>query len=429
MKDSSKMFIEIQHSNQYNGNNLWWVRFGGWSSLFCSRLRFRFSCRVLLAWLLAASGKDAPIQLPIASWPEKFVAEMRYICLLSLLGLTLATPSLRSASEPAKILESLSNLRQNSFLDWIVSIIGPEYAATSVPAKRECPACACGNINTRHRIVGGQETEVHEYPWMAMLMWFGSFYCGASLVNDQYAVTAAHCVNGFYHRLITVRLLEHNRQDSNVKIVDRRVARVLVHPSYSTQNFDSDIALIRFNEPVRLGIDMHPVCLPTPTETFAGQTAVVTGWGALSEGGPISDTLQEVEVPILSQQECRDTNYGTAKITDNMICAGYVEQGGKDSCQGDSGGPMHVIGARQTYQLAGIVSWGEGCAKPRSPGVYTRVSNFNEWIEANTRDSCACSQDNEAATPEAVNSTTQQPEMATAETSQGPEVPEADVLS
>lgn len=363
---------------------------------------------------------------------------MRYtclVCLLCVLGLALATPSLRSASEPAKILESLSNLRQNSFLEWIVSIMGPDYTIAdttgSVPAKRECAACACGNINTRHRIVGGQETEVHEYPWMAMLMWFGSFYCGASLINDQYALTAGHCVNGFYHRLITVRLLEHNRKDSNVKIIDRRVSRVLVHPNYSTSNFDSDIALIRFNEPVPLGTDMHPVCLPTSTETYAGQTAVVTGWGALSEGGPISDTLQEVEVPILSQQECRNSNYGSTKITDNMICAGYVEQGGKDSCQGDSGGPMHVIGSGQAYQLAGIVSWGEGCAKPGSPGVYTRVGQFNSWIEANTRDSCACGQGEESSPVEQPNSTTAQPEPepGTAETTQAVEVPEADAVT
>ncbi|XP_030375598.1 transmembrane protease serine 9-like [Scaptodrosophila lebanonensis] len=349
----------------------------------------------------------------------KLSSAMRSVYLLSLLllyvGWAQASPNVRSVSEPAKILETLSNLRQNSFLDWIVSILGPEYAAPElgVPAKRECTACACGGVNTRHRIVGGQETEVHEYPWMAMLMWFGSFYCGASLVNDQYAITAAHCVNGFYHRLITVRLLEHNRVNSSVKVVDRRVSRVLVHPDYSTRTFDSDIALIRFNEPVRLGIDMHPVCLPSSTETYAGQTAVVTGWGAISEGGPVSDTLQEVEVPILSQEQCRASNYGPQRISDNMICAGFVEQGGKDSCQGDSGGPMHVLDSAQSlnYQLAGIVSWGEGCAKPGSPGVYTRVSNFNEWIELNTRDSCGCGQ---VPQDNAVDSTsTQEPQEET----------------
>ncbi|KAH8300356.1 hypothetical protein KR044_013366, partial [Drosophila immigrans] len=413
--------------------------------------------------------------------------------------------------------------------------------------------------NIQKRIVGGQETEVHQYPWVAMLLYGGRFYCAGSLLNDQFLLTASHCVYGFRKERISVRLLEHDRKMSHLQKIDRKVAevithpkynarnydndiaiikldepvefnevlhpvcmptpgrsfkgesaivtgwgalkvggptsdtlqevmvpilsqdecrksrygnkitdnmlcggydeggkdscqgdsggplhivpngtrehqiagvvswgegcakagypgvyarvnrygtwiknltkqaclchqetkkinRVFVHPNYSTSNFDSDIALIRFNEPVRLGIDMHPVCLPTPSETFAGQTAVVTGWGALSEGGPVSDTLQEVEVPVLSQQECRDSNYGSSKITDNMICAGYVEEGGKDSCQGDSGGPMHVIGSGQNYQLAGIVSWGEGCAQPGSPGVYTRVGNFNEWIRANTRD-------------------------------------------
>ncbi|KAH8305985.1 hypothetical protein KR018_008253 [Drosophila ironensis] len=333
---------------------------------------------------------------------------MTQVCIYLSAVLVLGALVSAKPSEPEKILASLSHLRQSSFLDWIQSILGPEVPAEwNAPAKRECGECSCGNINTRHRIVGGQETEVHEYPWMIMLMWFGNFYCGASLVNDQYAITAAHCVNGFYHRLITVRLLEHNRQDSNVKIVDRRVSSVLIHPKYSTRNFDSDIALIRFNEPVRLGIDMHPVCLPTPTENYAGQTAVVTGWGALSEGGPISDTLQEVEVPILSQQECRNSNYGESKITDNMICAGYVEQGGKDSCQGDSGGPMHVRGTGDAYQLAGVVSWGEGCAKPNAPGVYTRVGNFNEWIEQNTRDACSCAPA-EAENPESSMNTTEQ---------------------
>lgn len=347
--------------------------------------------------------------------------------------LVCATPSLRSASDPEKILNNLAQLRQSSFLDWIQSILGPEVPAEwSSPAKRECAECSCGNINTRHRIVGGQETEVHEYPWMIMLMWFGNFYCGASLVNDQYALTAAHCVNGFYHRLITVRLLEHNRQDSHVKIVDRRVSRVLIHPKYSTRNFDSDIALIRFNEPVRLGIDMHPVCMPTPSENYAGQTAVVTGWGALSEGGPISDTLQEVEVPILSQEECRNSNYGESKITDNMICAGYVEQGGKDSCQGDSGGPMHVLGSGDAYQLAGIVSWGEGCAKPNAPGVYTRVGSFNDWIAENTRDACSCAQPEAAGEPASPMETTEQgdQENTTADgaAEADPEVEEANKL-
>lgn len=100
--------------------------------------------------------------------------------------------------------------------------------------------------------------------------------------------------------------------------------------------------------------------------------------------------LQEVRVPVMSQETCRKSKYGANRITDNMLCAGYTE-GGKDSCQGDSGGPLHVShNETKTYQLAGIVSWGEGCARPNAPGVYTRVTQHLDWIEKRTRDACKC---------------------------------------
>uniref|UniRef100_A0A182S864 Vitamin K-dependent protein C n=1 Tax=Anopheles maculatus TaxID=74869 RepID=A0A182S864_9DIPT len=122
---------------------------------------------------------------------------------------------------------------------------------------------------------------------------------------------------------------------------------------------------------------------------------IVTGWGATSENGAISTNLQEVTVPIMSNADCRKTGYGPTRITDNMLCAGF-DEGKKDSCQGDSGGPLHVIKQNSTdnvHQIAGIVSWGEGCAKPNYPGVYTRVNRFGTWIKSNTVDGCYCSED------------------------------------
>lgn len=103
-------------------------------------------------------------------------------------------------------------------------------------------------------------------------------------------------------------------------------------------------------------------------------------------------TQQEVVVLILSQSECRSSSYSPAMITDNMLCAGYLGVGSKDACSGDSGGPLHVLLDEQPgqYQLAGIVSWGAGCARPDSPGVYTRVNQYLRWIEANTPSACAC---------------------------------------
>lgn len=130
------------------------------------------------------------------------------------------------------------------------------------------------------------------------------------------------------------------------------------------------------------------------------------------EQGDISPTLQEVIVPILSNSECRKSGYGSSRITDNMLCAGFKD-GEKDSCQvrksnehenncifrhediikfimqGDSGGPLHIVN-ETVYHVVGVVSWGEGCAQSNYPGVYSRVNRYGTWIRSNTRDACYC---------------------------------------
>ncbi|XP_060657155.1 trypsin [Drosophila nasuta] len=257
---------------------------------------------------------------------------------------------------------------------------------------RNCTDCVCGVANIQKRIVGGQETEVHQYPWVAMLLYGGRFYCAGSLLNDQFLLTASHCVYGFRKERISVRLLEHDRKMSHLQKIDRKVAEVITHPKYNARNYDNDIAIIKLDEPVEFNEVLHPVCMPTPGRSFKGETAIVTGWGALKVGGPTSDTLQEVMVPILSQDECRKSRYGN-KITDNMLCGGY-DEGGKDSCQGDSGGPLHIVpnGTRE-HQIAGVVSWGEGCAKAGYPGVYARVNRYGTWIKNLTKQACLCHQE------------------------------------
>lgn len=189
-----------------------------------------------------------------------------------------------------------------------------------------------------------------------------------------------------------MRLLEHDRKMSHMQKIDRKVAEVITHPKYNARNYDNDIAIIKLDEPVEFNEVLHPVCMPTPGRSFKGENGIVTGWGALKVGGPTSDTLQEVQVPILSQDECRKSRYGN-KITDNMLCGGY-DEGGKDSCQGDSGGPLHIVasGTRE-HQIAGVVSWGEGCAKAGYPGVYARVNRYGTWIKNLTKQACLCQQE------------------------------------
>ena len=121
---------------------------------------------------------------------------------------------------------------------------------------------------------------------------------------------------------------------------------------------------------------MGPICLPDPARDYDNVKALVTGWGRLKSGGQLPDILQEVNVTTMTNQQCRG-KYGKSRITDYMICAGDV---GRDSCQGDSGGPLSVLGQDDRYSQIGIVSWGEGCAKPGYPGVYTRLTSLLDWV-------------------------------------------------
>ncbi|XP_071508671.1 uncharacterized protein [Diadema antillarum] len=235
-------------------------------------------------------------------------------------------------------------------------------------------------------IVGGEKAEEYEWPWQAALYRGGRRICGASVIDYEWAITAAHCVDIIFEPEIFEFKVGSTRLSSNltspVQMV--RATEVYVHPLYSDSGFDNDIALFRVGDHFSFPTDyaVNSVCLPTAdmADDFeAGTTAVVTGWGALEQGGSTPDELYEVEVPIVNQTQCDEWYDG--EITDNMICAG-VEQGGIDSCQGDSGGPMVALRSDSTgqYYLIGIVSWGYGCAQPNYPGVYTRVTQFEDWI-------------------------------------------------
>lgn len=114
---------------------------------------------------------------------------------------------------------------------------------------------------------------------------------------------------------------------------------------------------------------------------------VIAGWGTTSEDGTESLVLKKAKVPIISNNVCKAA--GIKGITSNMICAGRLVYGGVDSCQGDSGGPL-MIADRKRYVLAGIVSFGQGCARPKNPGVYTRTTKFLDWIKNTANSGCYC---------------------------------------
>ncbi|XP_040918162.1 transmembrane protease serine 9-like [Toxotes jaculatrix] len=239
----------------------------------------------------------------------------------------------------------------------------------------------CGQPPLNTRIVGGQVAPVGSWPWQVSLHSSGSHFCGGSLINNNWVLTAAHCVSSI--RNVVVYLGRQSQEGVNNNEVSRTVAEFIVHPNYVARTSDNDIALLRLSSPVTFTNFILPVCLAASGSTFYNGTDTwVTGWGTIGSGVPLPSpqNLMEVEVPVVGNRQC-NCDYGVGTITDNMMCAG-LRAGGKDSCQGDSGGPL-VSKQGGRWIQAGIVSFGIGCAQPNFPGVYARVSRYQSWIESN----------------------------------------------
>merc|ERR1712223_2351340 len=202
------------------------------------------------------------------------------------------------------------------------------------------PSCQCGNKGgaANGRIVGGQETEINEYPWQVGLTtrWGRTPYCGGPLISPSHVLTAAHCIDTPYDvdnpNYVKVLLGEHNIADSVNNKAD--VAEIIMHPEYRESNNNNDFAILRLSSPVTFTTEVAPACLPADVkQTYKNKVATVTGWGTLESGGQQPTVLHEVDLTITTNKYCKE-QYGWG-ISKNMICAMGPESGGKDSCQGE----------------------------------------------------------------------------------------------
>ncbi|XP_029014391.1 transmembrane protease serine 6 isoform X2 [Betta splendens] len=257
-------------------------------------------------------------------------------------------------------------------------------SAADCPDASDEKQCDCGLRQFSSRIVGGAEASEGEWPWQASLQVRGSHLCGGALISSQWVVSAAHC---FYDdrlyspSLWTVYLgkLLLSRSSSTEEVA--RVQRIHLHQYYDDESHDYDLALLKLDRPASAVLAGHarPACLPPPTHQLEpGLLCWVTGWGAQQEGGAASNVLQKVDVRLMSEEACV-RSYGSL-VTPRMLCAGY-RSGKKDACQGDSGGPLVCQEPSGRWFLAGVVSWGKGCARPDYYGVYTRITRLSDWIK------------------------------------------------
>ncbi|GAA6106579.1 ST14 transmembrane serine protease matriptase a isoform X2 [Tachysurus ichikawai] len=250
-----------------------------------------------------------------------------------------------------------------------------------------CGVCGMQPFKTS-RIVGGQDATEGEWPWQVSLHIKNSMHvCGASIISEKWLVTAAHCVQDEPK----IRLSQPEswevylglyRQNLLNKAEKRYLKRIIAHPNYNEFTFDYDMALMELDTPVAFKETIRPICLPSSSYVFpAGKAVWITGWGATREGGSGASLLQKAEVRIINSTVCDSLMNG--QITSRMTCAGVLA-GGVDACQGDSGGPMSSSNVVGRVFLAGVVSWGDGCARRNKPGIYTTVPKFRAWIKEQT---------------------------------------------
>ncbi|XP_065211110.1 uncharacterized protein LOC135839142 [Planococcus citri] len=235
------------------------------------------------------------------------------------------------------------------------------------------------------RIVGGVEAGINEFPWQVAIALDDMFFCGGALINENFVLTAAHCVltRDTPVEDLLLHLGDHNLMTTNETVhVSRGVKQILFHSHFHPFLLDNDIALLELNEPVTFSDNIQPICLPDPNETYTSKKATVVGWGITSYPmGTPSAILQKIQVEVVSNFHC--SRIIEESVGPGMICAAPpVLQG---TCFGDSGGPLSIETETGKHILVGIVSYGlTGCALvPAFPDIYTRVSEYVKWIAVN----------------------------------------------
>ncbi|KAJ2952694.1 hypothetical protein O0L34_g7037 [Tuta absoluta] len=250
-------------------------------------------------------------------------------------------------------------------------------------------AGACLASVAGKRIVGGELTTVEEYPAIVAIeslsvnteTWSQS--CGGSILTTRYIVSAAHCFEGVFYNPSRRRI----RAGSSFRNTGGQVIGIVIdhkHPSYGSLGFDGDINVILLQSALEYNPIVTNVNIVSQGFELPNNSPVVhAGWGHTSEGGSVSEQLRHVSIYTIDRQLCMDRYVDhPLPVTENMICAGILDVGGKDACQVDSGGPMYYNDAANTRILVGIVSWGQGCANASYPGLSTRVASYTDWIVA-----------------------------------------------
>ncbi|XP_076054006.1 chymotrypsinogen A-like [Oratosquilla oratoria] len=256
-----------------------------------------------------------------------------------------------------------------------------------LPLPHKSKSCGRKGADTKQE----GEAEMSEWPWHAAILEKPQdlYVCGASLLDEAWILTAAHCVDDYLPKAdkvsLKVRLGEYDVSTTAEPLRHEEfdVEKILVHPEFDNATLVNDIALLQLEQSAKRRQNIDAVCMPKHEDFVQGSpaTCYVTGWGRKDEASDHSVVLKEIQVPLWSNPTCQNAlreQFGPAyTLPVSAICAGAE---GRDACDGDGGGPLVCEKEGHWYQV-GVVSFGIGCGRRNIPGVYTRVDAFESWIK------------------------------------------------
>jgi len=258
----------------------------------------------------------------------------------------------------------------------------------------------CGTQKVSNlRIVNGMNAYYGQFPWQISLQFKITsnrkmHVCGGSIIDDQWILTASHCfLNSKDPAKYVVRIGTFNQTAGSAEpeAVEHDLDKIIQHEGFKLiLKIRNDIALIKLSKPINFDNEyVNTVCMPTDSKfnNVDGSELVVSGWGDTLPGSQtnVPDLLQWTKLTAVNDDVCAKEigNLAGGLDAEQMVCA---EKDDTSPCQGDSGGPLVINEAEKSRQVQiGVVSFGDANCDNAIPTVFTRVTNYLDWIEENMK--------------------------------------------